>query len=242
MTSILDQPLGDLVTETPAAARIFDRVGLDYCCRGRRTLSQACATAGVDAAAIAEELDALDRSPQDGWASLGPVALAEHIVTVHHAYLREELPLLSALACKVDGVHAARHPELRETRALVDELRGDLEPHLDKEERVLFPAIRTVVDEGRQVFPFGPLANPIRMMTVEHDRVGELLEALRRSTGGYSVPADACASYRSLYGRLEALEHDTHVHVHKENHVLFPAALRAWDTIDGETEREGVAR
>lgn len=242
MTSILDQPLGDLVAETPAAARIFDRVGLDYCCRGRRTLAQACATAGVDAAAIAEELDALDRSPQDGWASLGPVALAEHIVTVHHAYLREELPLLSALAGKVDGVHAARHPELRETRALVDELRADLEPHLDKEERVLFPAIRAVVEEGRQVFPFGPLANPIRMMTVEHDRVGELLEELRRATGDYSVPADACASYRSLYGRLEALEHDTHVHVHKENHVLFPAALRAWDTIDVETEREGVAR
>ena len=146
-------------------------------------------------------------------------------MATHHGYLREELPLLGALAAKVESVHAARHPELTEVRALVDALRADLEPHLDKEERVLFPAIRALIYDGRRDFPFGPMANPVRMLTIEHDRAGELLDALRRATSGYAVPGDACASYRSLCERLAELEHDTHVHVHKENNVLFPAAL-----------------
>lgn len=227
--TILDEPLGDLVARTPAAARVLDRNGLDYCCRGGRTLAEACAVAGIEAEALAAELTLLHREDADAWTGLDPVALAADIVATHHAYLREELPLLDALAAKVAGAHGDRHPELDEVEALVVALRADLEPHLDKEERVLFPAIRAVVDEGRRTFPFGPLANPVRMMTIEHDRAGDLLAELRRVTDGYEPPEDACTSYRNLYARLAELEHDTHVHVHKENHVLFPAALAAWE-------------
>jgi regulator of cell morphogenesis and NO signaling len=229
MPAALDQPLGDLVTRTPAAARVLDRFGLDYCCRGGRTLDEACTAAGIDATTVAAELDALDGAPEEDWAALPPPALAAHIVATHHAYLREELPLLSALAAKVERVHGGRHPELAEVRALFEALRADLEPHLDKEERVLFPAIRAVVETGRRDFPFGPIANPVHMMGVEHERAGELLERLRRATEDHTVPPDGCASYRSLYERLADLEHDTHMHIHKENHVLFPAAMQAWD-------------
>ena len=139
-----------------------------------------------------------------------------------------ELPRVHALAGKVPAVHGDRHPELVEVTRLVTELRADLEPHLLKEERVLFPAIRELA-AGHADFAFGSVANPIRMMSLEHDRCAELLEALRLETAGYTVPDDACASYRSLYQRLEALEFDTHVHIHKENHVLFPAAIALTD-------------
>jgi len=225
MTTKLGHSLGDLVTRTPAAARVFERAGIDYCCRGNRTLAEAAEEAGVDAAALAEELDGLEQTAEGGWPSLAPADLADHIVATHHAYLRDELPLLTELAAKVERVHVGHHPELTNVRSLVEMLRADLEPHLDKEERVLFPAIRALMDGGRREFSFGTVNNPIGMMTLEHEQVAEIFDALRRTTDDYHVPTDACASYRSLYERLPALELDTHVHIHKENHVLFPALL-----------------
>lgn len=225
MTDIQNPTLGDLVAANPAAARVLEGFGLDYCCRGNRSLAEACAAAGVDADAVSAGLAGLDVEGDATWVSLDPPALAEHIVATHHRYLHEELPLLDALAEKVLSVHGGRHAELREVRRLVAALCADLEPHLMKEERVLFPAIAALAG-GQTEFPFGSIANPIRMMGVEHDRAGELLAELRAATNGYQVPADACASYRSLYERLESLELDTHVHIHMENHVLFPAAAR----------------
>jgi regulator of cell morphogenesis and NO signaling len=230
MNSTSDQTLGDLVTRTPAAARVFERAGIDYCCRGHRTLAEAAEAAGLDAASLAEEIDVLDGTTDEEWPSLPPAALADHIVATHHAYLREELPLLATLAVKVERAHGARHPELANVRALVEVLRADLEPHLDEEERVLFPAIRALAAAGPQELAAGAVAEPIATMGVEHERVAEIFESLRRASDDYAIPADACASYRSLYERLPAVERDTHVHIHKENHALFPAALRLSDT------------
>ena len=228
MTTTHQSSLGELVTENPAAARVLDRFGLDYCCHGDRTLDAACADAGVDAEVVTAELRAAPSLPSPKWATLDAPALVRDIVASHHHYLHEELPLLDALAEKVLAVHGERHPELADVRGLVAALRVDLEPHLLKEERVLFPAIEALAGGHRQ-FPFGSIANPIRMMFLEHDRAGELLAELRRATKSYQVPEDACASYSSLYERLEALEADTHLHIHKENNVLFPAALRLMD-------------
>jgi regulator of cell morphogenesis and NO signaling len=222
MSVLTARRLGELVAEAPGRAAVLDRFGLDYCCHGERTLADACSAAGLDAAAVAAELDA---TPLDDAVDhpREPVALADHIEATHHRYLHDELPALSALAAKVHAVHGERHPELAEVRARFDELRADLDPHLLKEERVLFPAIRALV-AGRRDFPFGTVNNPIRMMGIEHDRAGELLAALREITDGYRTPADGCASYRALYERLAALEADTHRHIHLENNVLFPAA------------------
>ena len=229
MTDLGDRTLGDVVPDNPDAARILDGFGLDFCCRGDRTLTDACAEAGVDAADVAARLDDLGADGDAAWAGLDPPALAGHIVATHHRYLWEELPLLDALAAKVLAVHSERHPELADVRALVAAVRADLEPHLLKEERVLFPAIAALA-AGQREFPFGSVASPVRMMTVEHERAGELLARLRAATSSYAVPSDGCDSYRSLYERLEALELDTHVHIHKENHVLFPAALQLADS------------
>lgn len=225
MTEVHTPTLGDLVAANPAAARVLDVFGLDFCCHGNHTLADACAEASVDASVVAERIADLADDGDTSWVSLDAPSLAAHIVETHHQYLHEELPLLDALAAKVLSVHGERHPELDEIHRLVGAVRADLEPHLMKEERVLFPAIEALA-KGQTKLPFGPVTNPIRMMGIEHDRAGALLTQLRSATSDYTAPVDACASYRSLFERLEALEHDTHVHIHKENHVLFPAALR----------------
>jgi regulator of cell morphogenesis and NO signaling len=163
---------------------------------------------------------------------MGPAELVDHIESTHHRYLHEELPRLAALTQKVVGVHGGRHPELREVEATYAELQADLEPHLMKEERVLFPMIRELA-ESRTLpsFHCGSISNPISMMLLEHDRAGELLAALRELTDGYQPPADGCASYRALYTGLEELEADTHLHVHKENNILFPAVVALEDEL-----------
>ncbi len=174
-------------------------------------------------------LDALanvEPGPGPDWASMDPVELVDHLEATHHAYLHAELPRLDALADKVTGVHGERHPELHEVQATVRALRTDLEPHLTKEERVLFPMIRELATASTPpTFHCGSLENPISVMVVEHDRVGELLSTLRAQTDGYRTPADGCASYRALYDGLAELETDTHLHVHKENNLLFPAVV-----------------
>ena len=223
-TDLAHLTLGELVVASPHAARILELHGLDYCCGGRRTVTEACAAAGADEAVVVADLAVAPGSSPADWATLDPPALARHIVEHHHRYLHEELPLLDALAEKVFSAHGRRHPELAEVRRLVTAVRAELEPHLRKEEVVLFPAIDALV-AGRREFGFGSIGNPIRMMGFEHDRAGDLLAALRAATHAYTVPDDGCASSRSLYERLAHLEADTHEHIHKENNVLFPAVM-----------------
>ena len=216
--------LGEIVALNPAAARVLDRLELDYCCHGQRTLAEACTAAGLDPAGVTRELEELPLDGDTSWTGLGPAALADHIVATHHRYLEDELPLLDALAAKVFTVHGDRHPELEEVWAVLDALRIELTSHLRDEEELLFPAVHGW-SAGQREFPFGSLAGLVRLMLADHDRAGDLLAELRRATNAFAVPDDACASYRSLYERLEALELDTHLHVHKENHALFPAVL-----------------
>lgn len=217
-------PLGDLVAANPATARILQAHGLDFCCHGERPLDQACAEAGVDVDEVASKIAGTAVEGDTTWTALAPADLAMHIVATHHRYLWEELPLLDALADKVATVHGERHPELAQVRRLVAALKADLEPHLAKEEQVLFPAIAALATGDAPALPM-PLSNPVKALMEEHDQAGELLAELRTTTADFAVPADGCASYTSLYERLEALEADTHLHVLKENHTLFPAAL-----------------
>ena len=224
--------LADLVTQRPALARELERRSLDYCCGGQRTLAEACANQGLDADETVAALSTVPGGDIASWATFGPVELVDHLEATHHAYLHEEFPRLTALADKVAQVHGGWHPELLEVQRLYAELRDDLEPHLAKEERVLFPMIRELAAaDTAPTFHCGTLRNPISAMVREHDRAGELLEQLRSVTEGYVLPDDACASYTALYRGLEELEVDTHLHVHKENNLLFPAVI----TLEAET-------
>jgi regulator of cell morphogenesis and NO signaling len=220
--------LGDLVNTYPTLARELERWGLDYCCRGHRTLAEACAATGLDRSTIVADLSAATNqpAPAEDWAALDAIGLVDHIVAVHHVYLWTELPRLSALVAKVTLAHGLRHPELRDVASMFDELRSDLEPHMLKEERVLFPMIRELaVSSAPPTFHCGTVRNPIAVMLAEHDRAGELLAGLRDTTNGFTPPPDGCASYEACYRGIAELEADTHLHIHKENNLLFPMVL-----------------
>ena len=221
-----DPTLAEIVTAQPAAARVLERHQLDYCCGGKQRLRTACDAAGVDPDNVLAELAGLTPQPEPDWATMTPALLVDHLEATHHAYLHTEFPRLSALVQKVLGVHGSRHPELANVLAAYEELRADLEPHLTKEERVLFPMIRELArSTTTPEFPCGSVQNPIRAMLTEHDRAGEVLARLRALTADYTTPADGCASYHALYEGLQELETDTHLHIHKENNVLFPAVI-----------------
>lgn len=223
-----DSQLADIVIDRPAAARVFDTRAIDYCCNGHRPLRDACDAAGLPVQEVIDELTLVDDVPVSGPAHDDVGALIGHIVSTHHRYLRRELPRLADLMSKVVAAHGERHPEVLEVATLLTELSDDLLPHLDKEERVLFPlAIQLLGAVEPTTFHCGSVSNPLSVMFAEHDRAGELLEALRDRTDGYRPPADACPTFHALYAGLAELEADTHRHVHLENNLLFPAIAAA---------------
>lgn len=217
------------VSEYPQTACLFEELQIDYCCGGDVALHEACETKHLDANEIVRRLArAVADSQQErteNWLEAELAELCDHIQQTHHAYLRQELPRLSGLVDQVVSAHGENHPELREVQQALATLRAELEPHMFKEEQILFPAIRQLEHAAnRPAFPFGSVANPIRMMEHEHDAAGSGLARIRELTDGYLPPADACNTYRVMLDSLHRLEQDMHQHVHKENNILFPRA------------------
>lgn len=228
MTTIdMNATLGSVVRDHPALAREFERRGIDYCCHGQQSVWDACHNADLDPNIVIAELEAAARtSTPEPWAEFAPAELVDHIEAVHHRYLWDEMPRLDALYEKVRDVHGERHPELVTGASVFAMVRADLEPHMQKEEVVLFPMIRQLaVAEQAPEFHCGRISNPITMMMMEHERTGALLVELRAAADDYRIPGDACASYRALYEGLAQMEADVHLHIHKENNLLFPAVV-----------------
>jgi regulator of cell morphogenesis and NO signaling len=225
------ESVGALLRERPARARIFEKHRIDYCCGGKAPLVEACAKRGVAVEAILAELAAADAEAVAGREAPDPAAmpldaLVAHIVETHHAYLREELPRLEAMSRRVAKVHGALDPRLGLMALTVCALRQELESHMAKEERVLFPVICALAHgRARPELPFGSIAHPIHAMEYEHHEAGGHLEQLRGLSDTFTPPAWACNTYRALLDGLAALEQDLHLHIHKENNVLFPRAL-----------------
>ncbi len=231
--SLVDQStsVGRYVAGHPQTARVFEELEIDYCCGGGQTLHQACTDHRISVDDLIARLEQADancpaQSGQD-WTQVSATALCDHIEQTHHAFLRRELPRLSGLIDKVARAHGERDPEVLELRTVFGELRAELEPHMFKEERVLFPAIRQLDQPGRHPsFPFGTVANPIRVMEHEHDAAGSALQRIRQLTHDFQAPTDACRTWQVMLEGLQALERDMHQHVHKENNILFPNAQR----------------
>ena len=227
----LDTSVGEWVVHCPQTSRAFEEMQVDYCCGGDKSLQQACLDKQLDPQQVLSQLEAIITSPDivqaENWSSASLSQLCDHIEASHHAYLRKELPRLTELIAKVIAAHANRHPELQDVQRVFAELRQELEPHMMKEERVLFPAIRHVEKSSKpNHFPFGSLANPVACLEHEHDAAGAALSKLRQLTAGYHAPDDACRTYRVMTDALAHLEADMHQHVHKENNILFPRAVR----------------
>jgi len=231
MTCTHGMTLGEIVTADFRAAGILERYGLDFCCRGNRTLEQSCRDAGIRSEDLLEQLEALAAVPSDAPAfkNMRIPALVDHIVAAHHAYVREALPLLLAHSKKIATVHGARHPELARVAQLVEQVAAEMTSHMMKEEQVLFPFIVQLsasADRGEPAphAPFGTVANPIHMMEMEHESAGNAMFEIRELTDGYEVPADGCTTYAVCLQELDAFEKDLHAHVHLENNILFPKA------------------
>lgn len=222
--------LGEIVAERPRLIPLFERLGLDYCCGGRRTLEEACAHRGLDAKSIVQAIDAFwsaqDRASVDArdWTGESLAALCDHIVETHHRYLIEELPRLGPLVTRVAEVHGESDRRLVQVKGIFDEMYRELLDHLQKEEAILFPLIRRL--EAGDHVPTGPtVAAIVRQMEREHASSGDALDALRELTGGYEPPPHACGTYRAMLTGLSQLERDLHLHIHKENNILFPRAI-----------------
>jgi len=212
--------LAEIAVSQPAATQVFMRHGLDFCCHGQRSLADACAERGIDPEVVLDELGAArTEAPRGGlWSERPLTELIDFILERFHAPLRSDLPALVELAKKVEDVHAGKPSCPRGIAQHLAHVLVEVEIHLAKEERILFPLIRA----GR-----GPTAlMPIKVMMQEHEDHGVNLRRTRALTGDLAAPPEACASWRSLYQGLAQLEADLMEHIHLENNVLFPRALR----------------
>ncbi len=243
--------VGELVREVPSRARVFELLKIDYCCGGKIPLADACAKNNIDPTGVVEQLQQcdsklIDENTVDADA-MSLTDLAGHIESTHHAYLKEELPRLDFLTEKVARVHGDKEPRLLQVREAFMALKAELEPHMMKEERILFPIVRQLeASSDRPEFHCGSVANPIRQMEHEHDQAGNALAILREATDDFMPPEWACNTYRAMLDSLEKLEADMHQHVHKENNVLFPKAIEleadcsSPDSCSARSEEEGT--
>jgi len=233
MSRHLESPtIGDIVAADFRTAEVFERFGIDFCCGGRRSFDDACRSAAVDPGVVLKALNAISRrhTEADDVARWPLDGLIDHIEAIHHAYVRQALPSIARHLGKLVEAHGSRHPELLTVGDVLAGLSEELLQHMLKEERVLFPYVRDLVEQqraacGRIISPFGTVENPIRMMEREHREAAGALQVIRELTGGYAVPDDGCATYAVCMAELAQFERDLHRHVHLENNVLFPRAV-----------------
>jgi len=233
MNNLKEKSLGVIVAENHRAAVVFEKYHLDFCCKGKRTLQQACQESSLP---VEEITAALESSFESGSCIVAPsfsrlslTQLIHYIVSIHHDYVKQEMPVIRTWLQRVASKHGDRHPEMVQVFHLFDELMNEMTEHMKKEELVLFPRIQEVEAESlsgsknEQSLSF--LQSPIQMMEHEHDHAGNLLDKMDQLTNDFNPPADACTTFRLALAGLKAFEMDLHQHVHLENNILFPKAI-----------------
>jgi regulator of cell morphogenesis and NO signaling len=226
--SVTGLTVGEIVRDNPAAASIFKKFKIDYCCHGKRPLESACEKAGVNSKEVLRLIEEATSAPNttlrvQNW----PLdALVDYIINNHHSYVRSSIIDIKALLDKVAKVHGAGNFELFSIRQHFIELANEMESHMMKEEQVLFPVIKDLVQNRKHGGPcnFGSIDNPIAVMEMEHEDAGNLLEMIKKESDNFTPPAYACTSYKLVYKMLKDFEDDLHQHIHLENNILFPKA------------------
>jgi len=235
MQTIAEKTVREFAVENPSSIRVFESLGIDYCCGGTRSLRDACARTGIEMSGVLDLLEKADRDSKvqnsEGWNEKPLSAITTHIVEKHHCFVRRETSRLGGLLAKVAAKHGASHPEVVEIEQLFTAIGQELSTHMLKEEQVLFPYIRQMeqaVLDGEAVPPafFGSVKMPIANMVAEHDDAGALLAQIRELSNEFHPPSGACPTFLALYRGLEEFERDLHRHVHLENNVLFPRAVQ----------------
>ena len=233
MNTLESKTVADLVTENIKTAHIFKKYGIDFCCGGGISVKRAAEKASISYADLERDLLGVENTTgrADNYNSWKLDFLTDHIINVHHGYVEENIPLVAQYAARVVQVHGSHYPELVQIQQLFSEVSKELGAHMKKEELILFPFIKKMVkakSEGTAFTPphFGTVDNPIKMMEAEHEEAGEIFRRIAVLTNNYTPPQGACNTFRAFYAKLEEFEQDLHHHVHLENNILFPKALK----------------
>lgn len=230
-----EKTVGEIAASDVRKAEVFKRWNIDFCCGGKKTVRKACEEKELNVALIEAELNAIDQRTDTKIAQdferWQPDFLADYIYNQHHLYYYDNKTGIEEMMQKVKTRHGAQFPELEALATLVTELFAELDSHFRKEEMIVFPFIKALVqakitgkNEALQRQP--SLTAPLRVMEAEHEEAGEILAQMQRLTANYEPPANTCNSFQFLYKKLKALDEDLHQHIHLENNVLFPKALR----------------
>jgi regulator of cell morphogenesis and NO signaling len=228
------ETIGEMVVKDYRKAQVFKKLGIDFCCGGKKTLAEVCDKKGIDVEVVKAQLSEINdieqanALPFDSW---DLAFLSDYIENTHHQYVKENIPFILELANKVARVHGDRHPELIKVAYIFNRIAHDLSLHLEKEEKILFPHVKALASAAKNKTkfieaPFGSVSNPTQIMEVEHEHAGEDLAEIRELTHNYLLPQDACTSYTILFKKLQEFENDLFNHVHLENNILFPKAIR----------------
>ena len=232
MTATLDMTIRDIVANDFRTAAVFQRHGIDFCCRGNRSVQDACRAIEISTEEVLQEIAATTATPPSvnmRFSTWDLSTLVSYIVGNHHLFVRQAMPILLAHTKKVAAVHGGDHPELVEVARLFADVAQEMASHMLKEEQILFPYMvdmeQALLGAGQPPSaPFGSVRKPIRMMEAEHESAGDAMAQIRALTSAYAIPDGACTTYRVCLQELEAFERDLHEHVHLENNILFPKA------------------
>jgi regulator of cell morphogenesis and NO signaling len=227
MTEIMNKTLSQIVTENYQAARVFEKYGLDFCCKGKRPLTEACREKSVQIDNVVKELSMAltEVNTEAEFNTMSLTELAEYIVRVHHGYVKQNMPQILMYVMKVATKHGDRYPYMQNVYSLFAELTEEMTSHMTKEEKILFPRIKLLEMHAGPENAAAYISGPVEVMEHEHDHAGTTMEKIRVLTGNYFAPDDACTTFRVALASLQAFESDLHHHVHLENNILFPKAI-----------------
>jgi len=225
-----EKTIADIVTSDIRTASIFKRHGIDFCCGGGKILSDVCKEKKIRVSKITNDIEKLNSTKNEkNYNKMSVNALIKHIIETHHKYVKEKIPTIKDFAKKVSKVHGKNYPETNLIYHLFLRLSDELLDHMNKEEEILFPKIKILIDKtySKSVFfSYGTILNPIKMMEMEHESAKKVLKEIEELSNKYTPPLSACNTYRALYNSLEEFQDDLHIHIHLENNILFPKVLK----------------
>lgn len=230
----LQTQVGQIARSNYKTVEVFEKLRIDFCCGGDISLEEACKRKNANADEVLGTLKkvmGIGQSENDRIQSLPLDQLIDHIVSVHHSYVLESIPVLQKYLHKIADVHGDNHPELAQVESLFNQAAANLISHMQKEENILFPWVKQIVQAKENNVRFaashgGTVDSPIAVMKQEHEAEGDRFEQLSLITDNYSIPEDACNSYNYAFQKLREFEQDLHRHIHLENNILFPEAIK----------------
>ncbi|MBS7253564.1 iron-sulfur cluster repair di-iron protein [Flavobacterium branchiicola] len=225
--------IGEIVADDFRTAVIFTKYHIDFCCKGHRTIEEVCKKRDIDEAILIKHIETAKNGTENqsfDYKSWSVDLLTDYIIKTHHRYIKEKTPVLEEYLNKLCTVHGDNHPELYEIKALFLDAASDLDTHMDKEERTMFPfIIQMKRAHSKGLFletpPFGSLENQVLMMKEEHNAEGQRFKRIATLSNNYTPPTDSCATYKVTFGMLDEFEKNLHKHIHMENNILFPKAI-----------------